>query len=50
MPSKILKLVPLLEPFAATRCCDLDIVANRFKSRDPDTFLVRKEESVAAIG
>ena len=50
MPSKIPKLIPLLQPFAATGSGDFDVVANRFKSRNPDTFLVRKEKSVAAIG
>jgi hypothetical protein len=49
MLSKITKLAPLLEPFAATRCADIDIVANRLKCRYPDTFLVRNEEAIAPI-
>jgi len=49
MLSKITKLVSLLKPFAATRCADFDIVANRLKCRYPDTFLVRNEEAIAPI-
>jgi hypothetical protein len=49
MLSKITKLVPLLKPFAATKCADIDIVANRLKCRYPDTFLVRNEEAIAPI-
>src|SRR5277367_5250957 len=49
MPSKVTKLVPLLKPFAATRCADFDIVANRLECRYPDTFLVRNEEAIAPI-